>query len=105
MLASGQRFVLANAQRISFSAVLDVTPVRMKYPAEAEAVFGIEGPHDNKKGFAKALRGVGDTLVEDPYGPTGRRSSPRRGSAWRTLQCDTSYRPRGTGTPRSGEHR
>ncbi|WJY35459.1 oxygenase MpaB family protein [Streptomyces sp. P9-2B-1] len=70
-LARGQRFVLAHAQQISFSAVLDVTPVRMKYPAEAEAIFGIEGPHDNKQGFAKALRGVGDTLVKDPYGPTG----------------------------------
>ncbi|WP_326770391.1 DUF2236 domain-containing protein (plasmid) [Streptomyces sp. NBC_01591] len=71
VLAQGQRFVRANAQQISFTAVLDVTPERMRYPAEAEAIFGIEGPHDNKQGFAKALRGVGYTLVEDPYGPTG----------------------------------
>ncbi|WP_371591700.1 oxygenase MpaB family protein [Streptomyces virginiae] len=68
---AGQRFGLANAQQISFAAVLDVTPERMRYPAAAAAIYGIEGPHDNKQGFAKALRAVGDMLHKDPYGPTG----------------------------------
>lgn len=71
LMAGGLRFALAHAQQISFAAVLDVTPERMRYPAAAAAVFGIEGPHDNKKGFAKALRGVGDMLHKDPYGPSG----------------------------------
>ena len=70
-MAAGHRFGLAHAQQISFAAVLDVTPERMRYPASAAAIFGVEGPHDNKKGFAKALRAVGDMLHKDPYGPTG----------------------------------
>ncbi|WP_449480609.1 oxygenase MpaB family protein [Streptomyces avidinii] len=71
LMAAGHRFALANAQQISFAAVLDVTPERMRYPAAAAAIFGIEGPHDNKQGFAKALRAVGDMLHKDPYGPDG----------------------------------
>ncbi|GHA43479.1 hypothetical protein GCM10010329_77950 [Streptomyces spiroverticillatus] len=70
-MAAGHRFARANAQQISFAAVLDVTPERMRYPASAAAIFGIEGPHDNKQGFAKALRAVGDMLRPDPYGPDG----------------------------------
>ncbi|MEV4613134.1 oxygenase MpaB family protein [Kitasatospora sp. NPDC049258] len=70
-LAAGHRFGLAHAQQISFAAVLDVTPERMRYPAAAAAITGIEGPHDNKQGFAKALRAVGDILHKEPYGPDG----------------------------------
>ncbi|MFD4910787.1 oxygenase MpaB family protein [Kitasatospora purpeofusca] len=70
-MSAGHRFALANAQQISFAAVLDVTPERMRYPAAAAAIYGIEGPHDNKQGFAKALRAVGDMLHKDPYGPAG----------------------------------
>ncbi|WP_449480640.1 oxygenase MpaB family protein [Streptomyces avidinii] len=70
-LAAGHRFGMAHAQQISFAAVLDVTPERMRFPAAAAAIIGIEGPHDNKQGFAKALRAVGDILHKTPYGPEG----------------------------------
>lgn len=70
-LAAGHRFGMAHAQQISFAAVLDVTPERMRFPAAAAAIIGIEGPHDNKQGFAKALRAVGDILHKEPYGPDG----------------------------------
>ncbi|MCX4690266.1 DUF2236 domain-containing protein [Kitasatospora purpeofusca] len=70
-LAAGHRFGMAHAQQISFAAVLDVTPERMRFPAAAAAIIGIEGPHDNKQGFAKALRAVRDLLHKDPYGPEG----------------------------------
>lgn len=70
-LAAGHRFGMAHAQQISFAAVLYVTPERMRFPAAAAAIIGIEGPHDNKQGFAKALRAVGDILHKTPYGPQG----------------------------------
>ncbi|WP_162688424.1 MULTISPECIES: hypothetical protein [unclassified Streptomyces] len=85
-MASGQRFGLANAQQISFAAVLDVTPERMRYPAAAAAIYGIEGPHDNKKGFAKALRGWAST-------PASRRRS--------TTSTPVAWAPTCWGCPRT----
>ncbi|MFE9454839.1 hypothetical protein [Streptomyces sp. NPDC006739] len=71
-LARGQRFVRANAQQIAFSEVLDVTPVRvtpvrMKYPAEARPGPPLRGkaagpdsatlPHDRPRRTAFAISG------------------------------------------------